>query len=278
MTRGLFISFLFFFCHCGFAQVKITYQVTYKPDSTNDTYNVEEMTLHHFENKSYFFNETKFKLDSIYDKVTVEYLRTGISPNVSLKYELNFGVYKNFSKQELYEIQNINSRNYIYNIDFKKLDWKIVDEEKIIHDYICKKATVDFGGRIWEAWFTTQIPINDGPYKFFGLPGLILEIYDVQNHYHFLPVRISKIDEKVILPSSFIKTSQENFTKLQEKIVKDPALFVRESVMRSTNVQMKGTDGNVLYPSELYDRITKEFNNFIKTHNNPIEKQKLWMK
>lgn len=37
----------------------------------------------------------------------------------------------------------------------------------------------------WTAWFTTELPISDGPYKFHGLPGLILKIYDKTNTYSF---------------------------------------------------------------------------------------------
>ncbi len=260
------------------SQVKVTYEVTYKPDSTESKFNKEEMSLKHFNGKSYFYNETKFKLDSLYDRVTAEFLYSGITPNVSLKYELNFGIYKDLTKEEIYEIQNISSKNFMFKINLNKQIWNIGSDTKKIHNYNCKKATIKLGGRLWEAWFTDEIPINDGPYKFFGLPGLILEIYDNQKNYHFLAIGISKQNENFKLSSQFIKTSQDNFIELKNKLINDPALFVRESIMKSNNIKMKGTDGNNLEPSELYNRITKEFNNFIKTHNNPIEKNTTWIK
>ena len=40
-------------------------------------------------------------------------------------------------------------------------------------------------GRNYHAWFAPEIPLNEGPWKFNGLPGLILEVYDTQDHYHF---------------------------------------------------------------------------------------------
>lgn len=273
----LFISFLLL-NQTLLSQVKITYEVIYKPDTIENKFNREEMSLKHFNGKSYFYNETKFKLDSIYDKVTAEFLRTGITPNVSLKYELNFGIYKDLRKQEVYEIQNVSSRDFMFKINLNKQDWKIFKETKKIHSYLCKKATINFGGRLWEAWFTDEIPINDGPYKFFGLPGLILEIYDSEKDYHFLAIGISKQNENFKLSSQFIKTSEDNFIKLKNRLINDPALFVRESIMKSNNIKMKGTDGNNLEPSELYNRITKELNRFIKTHNNPIEKNTTWIK
>ena len=48
-----------------------------------------------------------------------------------------------------------------------------------------QKASCDFGGRRWEAWFTPEIPYSEGPYKFCGLPGLILNIADTDGHYVF---------------------------------------------------------------------------------------------
>jgi GLPGLI family protein len=46
-----------------------------------------------------------------------------------------------------------------------------------------QKAT-NFGGRLWIiAWFNLEIPINEGPYKFRGLSGLIFEIGDSQTQF-----------------------------------------------------------------------------------------------
>ncbi|WP_185144732.1 GLPGLI family protein [Chryseobacterium sp. SC28] len=275
----LFINIAFIISYCNFyGQVKITYEVSYKPDSTNEKRNIEEMTLKCYEGESYFYNETKFKLDSIYDRVTSEFIQTGIAPKVSLKYELNFGIFKNFSKREFLDIHNISSRNFAYKDSFPKLQWQVSNSKKEILNYFCKSATVNFGGRVWEAWFTDEIPINDGPYKFFGLPGLILEIYDLEDNYHFVATSILKQNEKIEMPSSTIKTSKEQFLKIKENLIKDPALYVRESVMKNNSLKMKDITGATIEPMELYQRITKEFNFFKDSHNNPIEKATIWIK
>ncbi len=56
--------------------------------------------------------------------------------------------------------------------------WKLYKEVKIIANYKCHKATTNFRGRKYVAWYTTDIPVNFGPWKFKGLPGLILEVTD----------------------------------------------------------------------------------------------------
>ena len=63
--------------------------------------------------------------------------------------------------------------------------WQIQSETKEVMGYSCQLATCDFRGRQWYAWFSTDIPVNEGPWKLFGLPGLVLEAYDSKKHYAY---------------------------------------------------------------------------------------------
>jgi GLPGLI family protein len=68
---------------------------------------------------------------------------------------------------------------YILTSEIKPdIKWNIVEEVKMIKNFTCLKATTEFRGRKYTAWFTPDIPISDGPWKFKGLPGLILSITD----------------------------------------------------------------------------------------------------
>lgn len=58
------------------------------------------------------------------------------------------------------------------------VSWKITTEKKNIGGYESIKATTDFAGRMWEAWYIPEIPISLGPWKLGGLPGLIIEARD----------------------------------------------------------------------------------------------------
>jgi GLPGLI family protein len=58
------------------------------------------------------------------------------------------------------------------------INWQLSDDEKKIQGFNCKKATGTYRGRNYTAWYSSEIPIPEGPYKFKGLPGLILEIED----------------------------------------------------------------------------------------------------
>jgi len=59
------------------------------------------------------------------------------------------------------------------------MEWEIFsDTTMTILNYLCFKATTTFRGRNYIAWFTMDIPINEGPWKIYGLPGLILRLED----------------------------------------------------------------------------------------------------
>lgn len=84
--------------------------------------------------------------------------------------------YKNFVKDKMF--CSIGGGEDIIQIVDKPFEWnwKVTDESKIISGYTCRKAISNLMGLYFEAWFTDEIPVNAGPDKYDGLPGLILFI------------------------------------------------------------------------------------------------------
>lgn len=72
------------------------------------------------------------------------------------------------------------SNNIPSIIDTVKFDYKLGSKTKQILGYDCKQAFVKWRGRYFELYYTTEIPIRDGPFKFMGLPGLILNVQDTE--------------------------------------------------------------------------------------------------
>lgn len=85
-------------------------------------------------------------------------------------------VSKNFSDKKI--IYNQASLNKVFTIaEVMPLQkWKMDTETKKIGNYLCKKATTLFRGRAYTAWYTESLPFIGGPWKFDGLPGMILEV------------------------------------------------------------------------------------------------------
>ena len=61
----------------------------------------------------------------------------------------------------------------------------MAEGDSTILGYTCHKATTRFRGRDYVAWYTEEIPLSYGPYKFRGLPGLITCIYDKDRDHVF---------------------------------------------------------------------------------------------
>ncbi len=110
--------------------------------------------------------------------------------------------YKNYpNKGDLLLTANMRGK-HLKSIDCTQLSWKIVpDTVQEVAGYTCKMATTTFAGRNYVAWFTLEVPISEGPYKFSGLPGLIVKICDLQQQhkYSLLSIRKSKGIEPIIL-------------------------------------------------------------------------------
>ncbi|MBE2209430.1 MAG: GLPGLI family protein [Saprospiraceae bacterium] len=64
---------------------------------------------------------------------------------------------------------------FIFKETLPQIAWTIGTEQKVIGNYQCIAASGTFGGRIYDVWFTPEIPVSLGPYKLGGLPGMILE-------------------------------------------------------------------------------------------------------
>ena len=73
-------------------------------------------------------------------------------------------------------------------------DWQLQDGDSIVCSYPCHKATATFRGRTWTVWYTLDLPYSDGPWKFCGLPGLVLYAYDSEDKFRFNCIGIEKGD------------------------------------------------------------------------------------
>jgi GLPGLI family protein len=112
--------------------------------------------------------------------------RSGRNPTISNKYFWS-ELYKDYAKNTLteYACMPSNIPNYYYQEGIPDFAWKIQEDTLTVAGYLCQKAICMFRGYNYIAWFTPDIPINNGPWKFGGLPGLILKVYDDQDKHVF---------------------------------------------------------------------------------------------
>src|SRR5690554_1272786 len=77
--------------------------------------------------------------------------------------------------------------------EFPEISWQITGKQKLIQDFTCYEAQGNFGGRDYTAWFTKEIPTPYGPWKFHGLPGLIVELEDRLGEVQFFVKSIRSV-------------------------------------------------------------------------------------
>lgn len=77
-------------------------------------------------------------------------------------------------------------------------NWEIQTDTATVLNYLCQKAVTTFRGRAYAAWFTTDIPVGEGPWKLYGLPGMILKAEDSEGVFRFEAIGIEKVQNKPI--------------------------------------------------------------------------------
>ena len=128
----------------------------------------------------------------------------------------NLKTYKNYKTQEVNIIDRIILvGQFVFTDELKPQNWEIQTDTMTILGYHSQKATCHYRGRDWIAWFTSEIPISEGPWKFYGLPGLITKVADDKGHYSFTLTGFQEIEEPIDtdIPKKAEKTTREKFIK-----------------------------------------------------------------
>ena len=212
------------------AKYECMYRLTFQQDTTQQLCVDALMTLRVGENTSLFYAQANFESDSLIANTSNYEEAQAVIKQIRDKYGRAYAKYyilKDFKKQSLDYTESMVT-NYIYTEELPTFDWHFSEEKKQISNYECQKATCRYMGRSYEVWFTPDIPINDGPWKFHGLPGLILEAYDTQHHYEFNFLGMNECAGDIKLPGKeYSKTTKKKFISLKQLSIDDPNSFVK---------------------------------------------------
>ncbi|MDU0371675.1 GLPGLI family protein [Hymenobacter endophyticus] len=125
-----------------------------------------------------------------------------------------YKIYK-YNNNIIFYFDKIDQKIFKIKQDNIPMKWTILPEKRIISGYSCQKATTEYGGRKWQAWFSKEIPTPDGPYKFSGLPGLIIEVAAIKRSYNFQLIKLKEAgyNGRPDLPVNAIETSLSQYIK-----------------------------------------------------------------
>ncbi|WP_312076027.1 GLPGLI family protein [Chryseobacterium sp.] len=243
---------------------------------------------------SSYFSHATFVADSI-QKADIE-KQLQMSPgNINIKRnekpgQITFKVTKSYPEFKTFLYRKVAGDQYKIAEDSKP-EWKISSEKQKIGDYNTQKATTSFGGREWIAWFTQEIPFQDGPYKFYGLPGLIVKLEDVSGTHIMTLAGNKKIiaaseEKELNMPSEVrvfgmggkeIEVTEDQFRKVWKAYVNDPTKNMREMMSKNTEnsrvvFKTKTADGREISdPNQVFREMEKNAKESFKKNNNPIE-------
>lgn len=260
---------------------RFVYQVTMKSDSTDKANaTIETARLDISPEKSLFYGEGRIKRDSVMQRMreTRNFDRNAMQ---NLRSSIDYIVEKDLIKNITYFKTRLGRDQYTYEED-RKMDWKILPETVKIGEYEAQKAETTFAGRKWYAWFTQDIPFQDGPYKFKGLPGLIVKLEDSNGDYSFDLQQSKKISEFPNFDNrggNPIKVKRADFEKQEKLYRKDPVSFVTNSFSQggapappqSMGGGNRGGGGGFRMDSDFRKQMEDRLKEEVAKKNNPIE-------
>ncbi|WBV60754.1 GLPGLI family protein [Chryseobacterium camelliae] len=258
----IIIVFLSFYAS---AQNKVfLYEMKYKPNRSKDSIITDKTVLD-------ITTEGLSVFRTLHDKVSDSLkAKTGLGLGRKNRFENQFYIVKKLNVNEIQKIvQNIYSDVYFIKND-EKLIWKIYSEKSKLEKFDIQKAEVNYGGRKWIAWFAPDIPINDGPYVFYGLPGLIVKIEDEERNFSFNLIEVQNSSGTVNYRNKGIMISWTDFQKIALDYYADPF-----APAKSLGIPIRVDDGqgNAIKPNmrNLIMKVQKD----IRENNNPIELDKI---
>lgn len=200
------------------AKVRVWYDVTYKQTDEEASLTKDKEVLDLGTGYSRYFNYSAYMRTEFMDSVQkanpdMQDLSSVIANENTPKSGRATCIYKNVSSDSVIVTDRLFSIAFRYTQHCSEQNWELMAGDTIISGMRCNKACLDWHGRKWQAWYTTEIPISEGPWKLCGLPGLILQAEEQSGIFSF---RFSGLEHVSIpIPSfkekKYIETTPKKF-------------------------------------------------------------------
>lgn len=233
------------FCFPNYSLSQLTGKVVYKSILESESFNELESTLYFSGLESYFY----VKMNS--DEMKEDRDELNFIDDNNVQFEFDFTL-KRPTRYEVYinrKNNGISTQSSIFKDgstipcvvveETGSINWQLENETKRISSFLVRKASTKFRGRIYEAWYTTEIPIPIGPWKFHGLPGLILEIYDQELGVQFLLHSIEipyKKDLIIEEPNNGIRIPFSEYMEFNKRFGEEFLKLVKAKLPRDVSI------------------------------------------
>ncbi len=188
----------------------------------------------------FFYTETETSFSNIFQSET-------INPRTGEKFKVNYSFDKPIPP-EVSCYQNLTTKTLLFNEYFGisvsiedkmyPISWKLSKNTRKIQNIECFSAQAEYRGRVWTAWYAPSIPILSGPWKLYGLPGMILEAEDREGLIRFEC-------ESIVIPALnniTIETSEFFDTKEKHISTKEYAVLAKKNIENYEKMNTTMTD------------------------------------
>ena len=225
--KNIYITFLLLFSLTSNAQEQAKFRIIYDCDAqiiTGKT-NTYRWTLDIGDSTAVFYNKnyrlyndelSKVKAQGGYNAM-IDQLPI-IGGKYSPKNDLQI-IVGNPKKGKYTYYKQVLSSGLKYEDQIPIIEWQLIDSTKTICEYECRQAIGSIYGRTWTVWYTTELPLNYGPYILCGLPGLIMAAKDSEGLFDFNVVGIEKAPKNTFISiyeeSNHQKCNRKRFLELR---------------------------------------------------------------
>ncbi len=271
MKRIFLISIVYLMALLSFAQQKAQIKVGYDYEvSTGGQVRKSDYILLSGKEGSMFYNPTALWMDinskddaarQAYGAMASALQEAGRGDEVPNR-TASMYVFKDFEKQEQTVYDDYSDQFAKYNESFQEMQWEVADSTKTILGYECLMARTAYHGRDWTAWFAPEIPVQDGPWKFTGLPGLILMVSESQGIHSFTANGIEATEQEIPgMPRDdwYHKEDRKKYLQGKCRHLQDPfADLAGGNLPANAKVFVNGRETTV---GEVRDLVRKELDN-----------------
>lgn len=183
------------------ATLECIYEFIRPSDQDNKIQESGEYILQIGSNQTSFFSYSTYRVDSAFISLNQYKIPVNQAFAVNQEYKRpsleRINIYRNHKEKKQLVYQGFVNERYGYTEPVKNIKWKVGKETKKILGYTCMRADGLFRGRQWTVWFASDIAVAEGPWKLYGLPGLILETSDSTGKFIFKALEVRKANSYI---------------------------------------------------------------------------------
>lgn len=170
-----------------------------------------------------YYSRAERQLDSTYTAMYGESPRNAVNEYA--------GAEQIIGNRKLLELTCYNRPPFVTGLVFAykdrpQFDWELTHATDTVAGYCCHSAKTSFRGRIWNVWFAMEIPDHLGPWKFTGLPGLVLKAEDDDKQFCWECTGITESSSPIKKYEwQTVFTTREKWRKMEQNIFRSPAMY-----------------------------------------------------